>query len=65
MEQIHIRKELADVMLCVETLLSLIRKGAPLRLVEAQLILQLADTLRDGVSLNQRALCCRVSAKLR
>lgn len=50
MEQIHIRKELADVMLCVETLLSLIRKGAPLRLVEAQLILQLADTLRETES---------------
>lgn len=55
MEQIQIRKELTDVMLCVETLLSLIRKGAPLNSTEVELILKFADTLRDSVSRNEHA----------
>jgi hypothetical protein len=62
MDEHQIRKELSDVMLCVETVLSLIRKGAPLNSAEAQLILKFADTLRDAVSGDQ--LPCEAPSRL-
>ena len=66
MDEHQIRKELSDVMLCVETVLSLIRKGAPLNPAEAELILKFSDTLRDGVSRDERAaaLPCAAPSRL-
>jgi len=54
MEQVHIRKELSDLMLCLETLLMFIRKGAPLNSVEEQLIAELGDMLRDELKRQHR-----------
>jgi hypothetical protein len=65
MEQLQIGKELNDVMLCVETLLSLIRKGAPLNPAEAELLLKFTDTLTDGVSRTKHAPVLRCESLLR